>query len=83
MSDDDFIERVSKNHERWTGREWTPEQTRKNFAAYGKAKRIEALEMIDVAVKDADTSNLREFVRLTRLRTDLERDHQDYIRNGR
>ena len=83
MSDDDFIERVSKSHERWTGKEWSLETTRRNFAAYGKSKRIEALELIDTAVKEADTTNLRDFARLTRLRTDLERDHQDYVRNGR
>jgi hypothetical protein len=50
---------------------------------YGKTKRIEALEQIDAAVKSADTSNLREYTRLTRLQRDVELQHQLLIKNGR
>jgi hypothetical protein len=79
----EFLERVEKTHERWTGEEWSPEKTLNNFALYGKTKRIEALEQIDAAVKSADTSNLREYTRLTRLQRDVELQHQLLIKNGR
>jgi hypothetical protein len=79
----EFLEKVEKSHARWTGEEWTPEATMKNFPLYGKAKRIEALEQIDAAVRDADTSNLREYTRLTRLQREVELQHQLLLKNGR
>jgi hypothetical protein len=80
---DEFIEKVGKSHERWTGEQWSPEKTLDNFPLYGNAKRIEALEQIDAAVKDADTSNLREYTRLTRLQREVELQHQMLLKNGR
>jgi hypothetical protein len=80
---DDFLEKVEKTHERWTGEQWSPEKTLDSFPLYGKAKRIEALEQIDAAVKAADTSNLREYTRLTRIQRDAEFKHQMLIKNRR
>jgi rubrerythrin len=79
----EFLEKIEKSHERWTGKEWLREDTLRNFAVYGKAKRIESLDMIDAAVEAADTADLREYSRLTRLKADLEREHQLLVRNGR
>jgi hypothetical protein len=86
MSDDnDFIEKVSKTFERWTGTEWSPEASVANFAIYGKAKRIEALEQIDQAVKEMTptSGNLRRYSQLTALQRDVETLHQRLIKEGR
>jgi hypothetical protein len=85
MSDDHFIDKVEKSHERWTGESWSPEKTRENFALYGKAKRIQAMEQLDDAVKQepATDGNLRRYTQLTSLQRDLERMHNLMIRNGR
>jgi hypothetical protein len=80
---DDFLEKAKKTHERWTGEPWSPEIALDSFPLYGKAKRIEALEQIDAAVKASDTSNLREYTRLTRIQRDAEFEHQMLIKNGR
>jgi hypothetical protein len=79
----EFIKKVSKSWERHTGEEWSPERTLQNFPLYGKSKRIEALSQIDEAVKDADTSNLREYTKLTRLQREVELQHQMLLKNGR
>jgi hypothetical protein len=86
MSDEpDFIERVEKTHERWTGEQWAPEKTIETFSLYGKAKRIEALEQLDGAVNATNptTGNLRRYSMLTGLRRDLEAMHQLMIREGK
>jgi hypothetical protein len=82
---DDFIEKVEKSYERHTGQEWSPEKTRENFALYGKAKRIQAMEQLDDAIKETPATEgaLRTYTRLTGLQRDLERMHQMMIRNGR
>jgi hypothetical protein len=82
---DDFIEKVEKTYQRWTGEEWSPDATVRNFALYGKAKRIEALEQIDGAVKATNPTGgaLREYARLTRLQRDVEELHQRLIKEGR
>jgi hypothetical protein len=77
-TNDDFLARVERSHDLWSPNEsWTPEKTVDNFALFSPAKRIEALQQIDEAVAKADTSSLRKFARLTRLRTDLENVHKD------
>lgn len=73
---DDFLEKVEKTYERWTGEEWSAEKTLDNFLLYGKTKRIQALEQLDEAVKTADTSNLRDYARLTRIQREAEARHQ-------
>jgi hypothetical protein len=84
MSDNDFMKRVAKSHERWTGQEWSPEKTLENFPLYGKAKRIEALEQIDAAVEAANPEgNLREYARLTRLQREVQLQHELMLKNGR
>jgi hypothetical protein len=84
MTDDpDFLDRVERSHERWTGEQWSPEKTLDSFMLHGRAKRIEALEQLDAAVKEAGTTNLREYSRLTRLQRDMESKHQAMIKSGR
>jgi hypothetical protein len=85
MSDDDFIEKVEKSHERWTGEQGSPERTLDAFPLYGRAKRIEALEQIDLAVKETSATDgaLRRYTQLTALQRDMERLHQLMIRNGK
>ena len=84
MSDDDFLKKVERSHNLWApDEEWTPEKTVENFGLFGPGKRIEALEQIDQAIATADTSNLRKFARLTRLRTDLEETHRNLKRVNR
>jgi hypothetical protein len=82
---DDFIERVEKSHERWTGQEWSPEKTKESFALYGKASRITALEQLDAAITEvpATEGNLRRYAKLTGLQRDLEQMHQLLLKNGR
>jgi hypothetical protein len=78
MSDDHFIDKVHKSWERHTGEEWSPERARENFALYGKAKRIQALEQLDEALKQepATAGNLRRYTQLTALQRDFEQIHQ-------
>ena len=85
MSDDDFIERVEKNHERWTGEKWSPEKTLENFPLYGRAKRIEALEQIESAVKATNPTmgDLRRYSQLTALQREVENLHQRMIKEGK
>jgi hypothetical protein len=84
MSDDDFIERVEKSHERWTGEQWSPEKTLENFPLYGRAKRIAALEQSDQALREeAERGSLPRYTRLARLHTDLENIHQKLVKVGR
>ncbi|MFY9953785.1 hypothetical protein [Bradyrhizobium sp.] len=78
----EFLEKVQKSYERHTGEAWSPEKTLQNFPLYGRQKRIEALSQIDEAVKDADTSNLRQYTKLTRLQREVELQ-QMLLKNGR
>ena len=85
MEDDDYLERIEKTYERHTGESWSPEKTLENFPLFGKAKRIEALEQIEGAVKSATPTegNMRRFSKLTALQREAERLHQMMIKNGR
>jgi hypothetical protein len=82
---DDFLEKVEKSHARHTGETWSAEKTLDNFPLYGRAKRIEALEQLDAAVKETPATEgaLRRYTKLTGLQRDLEHMHQLMIRNGR
>jgi hypothetical protein len=71
----DFLDRVAKTQELWTGEEWQPEHTVDSFGLYGVGKRIEALEQIDQAIATADTSNIKRYTKLTSLRRDLANTH--------
>ena len=53
------------------------------FIALRRAKRIQALEQLDDAVKTADTSNLREYAKLTRIQREAEARHQLALKHGR
>jgi hypothetical protein len=79
----EFLEKVQKNFRRHTGSDWSPEVGLENFALYGRQKRVEALTMLDDAVREASTSSLREYSRLTRVQTDFEDLHERMIREGR
>jgi hypothetical protein len=85
MSDNEpkFLEKVATSYERWTGDEWSPEKTVSNFALYGRAKRVEALEQIDRAVQEASTADLRNYARLTRLHRQVEDLHRRMTSEGR
>jgi hypothetical protein len=73
----DFLDRVAKTQELWTGEEWQPEHTVEAFGLFGVGKRIEALEQIDQALAVADTSNIKRYTRLTSLRRDLANVHHE------
>ena len=85
MEDDDYLERIEKSYERHTGESWFPEKTLENFPLYGKAKRIEALEQLEGAVKSTTPTevNMRRYATLTALQREAERLHQMMIRNGK
>jgi hypothetical protein len=75
---EDFLAKVERSHDLWSPNEsWTPEKTVEHFQLFSPAKRVEALQQLDDAVRTADTSSLRKFAKLTRLRTDLENVHKD------
>jgi hypothetical protein len=76
----DGFERTSQN---WTGESWTPEKSIEQFQLYGAAKRATILDQLDDALRTADTSNLRNYTRLTSLRRDLSNVHHAQRKVGR
>jgi hypothetical protein len=61
----------------------TPDEIIEEFHVYGHAKRAAALDQLDAALADADTSNLRKYARVTSLRRDLGRAHEALRKAGR
>ena len=85
MSDDDrsFIDKIEKTWTNWNGDEWSPDKALDHFALYDVPSRVDALEQLDREMDSADTSNLRAYSRLGRLRTDVNRLHQAMLKAGR
>jgi hypothetical protein len=77
MSDDnrDFLDRINSSSENWTGKPRTPDDVVGEFHLHGPQKRIEALEQLDAEFAAADTSDLRKFHDLARMRRQMKEIH--------
>jgi hypothetical protein len=84
MSDDrDFLSRIASSSENWTGQARTPDDVVGDFHLFGQAKRIAALEQIDEEFAAADTSDLRKFHDLARMRRQMKEIHHTLRKAGR
>ena len=80
---DDFlarIESISRNH---TGEAWSPEAVKEAWPLYGADERANTLVDFDAALTSVDTSDLRRYAQLTRLRQDLDVIHHTLRKVGR
>jgi hypothetical protein len=84
MSDDrnilDVIDRSSQN---WTGESRTPDDIIGDFHLYSHAKRATQLDQLDDAFAAADTSDLRKYSELCRMRRQLKGIHHTLRKAGR
>lgn len=85
MADEpDFIERAESISKNWTGEAFSEERMIQEFHLYGHAKRAATLDQFDAELTSAsDPSSLRRYVRLNRLRTNLDRVHHALRKAGR
>jgi hypothetical protein len=86
MSSDEFLERVDKAAQNWTGESRGPGQIEADFPLYGHAKRAEALDQLDEHLRNLTVegeTSLRDYTRLTSLRRNLGRAHSTLIKVGR
>jgi hypothetical protein len=87
MSDDDytdFFEAQNDMSQKWFGKDWTAESVTQRFPLFGMAKRIEALDGLDVAMRKMDSSgNLRKSAEMLALRRQLTDTHHALRKVGR
>jgi hypothetical protein len=84
MSDDrDFLDRVNSSWQNWTGENRSPDDVIGEFHLYGGAKRAEALDLIDQEFAAADTSDLRKYSELVRMRREMKNIHHTLRKAGR
>ena len=76
MSDEpDLIDRTAQMWRNRIGEDVGPAELLQEFQLCGPGKRVEALDQLDEELRTADTSNLRKYVRLTKLRRDMDHMH--------
>ena len=86
MSEEDFLERVDRAAQNWTGQSRGPDQIESDFYLYGHTKRAEALDQLDEHLRklgSVEGESLRSYTRLTSLRRNLGRAHGALIKVGR
>jgi hypothetical protein len=75
MTDESDFERITRNLPNHTGEAWSPEKVSQNFHLYSHDKRATTLDVIDDHMRSADTSDVRAYARLSKLRRDLVATH--------
>lgn len=84
MADEpDFIERAENISKNWTGEPFSDDRMVEEFHLYGHVKRAQTLDAFDTELANADTSDLKRFVRLDTLRHRMDQVHHALRKAGR
>ena len=84
---DEFLTRLDDDSRHLTGDHRPLERVVSDFSLYGATKRVEALRQLDDHMRSLDVAagenSLRDYARLTRLRREVDRTHQNLLKVGR
>ncbi|OSJ16840.1 hypothetical protein BST63_10560 [Bradyrhizobium canariense] len=85
MSDDDrnFIDDARDISKNWSGEEITTDGMLQEFQLYGYEKRSGILDQVDKDYHKADTSDLRKYSEIVRLRRNMQQVHHTLRKAGR
>ncbi|WP_426525039.1 hypothetical protein [Bradyrhizobium sp. McL0615] len=85
MADDrSLFTRLEDIRRNWYGEnDWSPKKTVEDFAYFDGATRADALDTLDHAMAEIDTTDLRQYSEMSGLHRDLNRIHQSLLKVGR